>query len=135
MIALELHPHPYQPGLFVTRDGRVFVECLPSDAQSGGYFNVTVPPANGNGRGYRKRRATIVAETFDRQGRPGEEVRHLDGIPANDIAGNVVWGTHVENMADMVAHDRSIRGVRNPSARLTEAQAREIIQRLDAGEG
>jgi hypothetical protein len=37
---------------------------------------------------------------------PDLEVRHLDGEPTNNMASNLAWGTHAENMADMVAHGR-----------------------------
>jgi hypothetical protein len=37
------------------------------------------------------------------------------------------WKTHSENMADQLVHGSTTRGERNAAAKLTEAQAREII--------
>lgn len=41
--------------------------------------------------------------------------------------GHLSWKTHAENMADMIAHRTQRRGERHPCAKITEAQAREII--------
>lgn len=40
------------------------------------------------------------------------------------------WATHAENRLDMIAHQRSLRGTRNPHARLTPADVR-IIRKMD----
>ena len=37
----------------------------------------------------------------------GLEVRHLDGNPANNAVDNLAYGTHAENMQDMIAHGTS----------------------------
>lgn len=39
----------------------------------------------------------------------GMEVRHLDGDSSNPRLDNLAFGTHAENMADMVRHGRSTR--------------------------
>lgn len=50
---------------------------------------------------------SLVAETFHGPCPPGMEVRHLDGDPGNNRASNLVWGTRVENMADVIRHGRN----------------------------
>ncbi len=55
------------------------------------------------------------------------EVRHLDGNPLNNILGNLMWGTREENAADMVLHGRSMRGVKNNKAKLTEEKVLRVF--------
>jgi hypothetical protein len=50
----------------------------------------------------------------------GEEVRHLDGNPANNHLSNLAYGTRAMNLRDMVNHGRSLRGSRNPHAKLRD---------------
>lgn len=57
---------------------------------------------------------------------PGHEVCHGDGKRTNNAEGNLRWGTFKENQADRVQHGTDPAGERNPSARLTSAQARLI---------
>lgn len=84
------------------------------------------------------------------------EARHLDGNPINNVPSNLAWGTHADNMADMVRHGRQgpknhphrmcrgdahpmrarpelvRRGERSPAAKLNESQVRSIRTRTDA---
>lgn len=46
----------------------------------------------------------LVALVFLGPPRDGDEVRHLDGKPSNNVVKNLAWGTHLENMQDMVRH-------------------------------
>ncbi len=39
----------------------------------------------------------------------GQEVRHLNGDPSDPSISNLAFGTHAENMRDMVSHGRSTR--------------------------
>jgi hypothetical protein len=49
-------------------------------------------------------------------------------------ASHLRWGSHVENMADMVARGRALRGEQNKGGgKLTEAQVLEISALLSAG--
>ena len=49
----------------------------------------------------------LVAELFLPPPVSGQtEIRHLDGNPQNCHAENLAWGTHQENMQDMVRHGR-----------------------------
>ena len=127
--------NPQRPGVFVTTDGRVFLE-IKAEPSFGGYRAMHLPGTNGRGtRGITVRRHTLVAETY--VGPPpfdGAHVRHLDGNPANDKPSNLRWGSAKQNGQDTVRHGRSTRGSKNARAKLTDDQAREIKRRLRKGE-
>lgn len=55
----------------------------------------------------------LVLLAFEGPRPEGMVCRHLDGNPVNNNRGNLCWGTHRENMQDMVRHGRSARGNRN----------------------
>ena len=76
----------------------------------------------------------LVLSSFDRQKHDGEECRHLDGDPTNNKLSNLAWGTKKQNEADKLKHGTSQHGERNPSAKLTNAQANQIRQRRQNGE-
>ncbi len=46
----------------------------------------------------------LVAEAFLGPCPDGQEVRHLDGIPANNKISNLVYGTRTENILDAIRH-------------------------------
>lgn len=46
----------------------------------------------------------LVAVTFHGEPGKGNEVRHLDGDPANNSASNLAWGTSLQNKADQRRH-------------------------------
>ena len=46
----------------------------------------------------------LVLSTFDRLPDDNEEVRHLDGNPANNHLENLAWGTRADNILDQVRH-------------------------------
>lgn len=56
----------------------------------------------------------------------GHESRHLDGDPGNNEAGNLAWGTRLENMRDKQRHGTEAHGENKPGVRLTVAEARAI---------
>lgn len=61
--------------------------------------------------------------------------RHLDGNKANNVVGNVAWGSQKDNCADRDLHGTTARGERNGGgAKLTGEQAAEIRARVNAGE-
>lgn len=70
----------------------------------------------------------LVCEAFVGP-RPGRayEVRHLDGDPKNNTPTNLAWGTRRHNADDRGRHGRHMRGTRNSKAKLTEVQARLVI--------
>ena len=69
----------------------------------------------------------LVAQTFLGPQAPGQDVRHLDGDAKNNRVSNLAYGTRTENIIDVYRIGR-------PWRVLTAAQAREIRERLRAGE-
>lgn len=63
----------------------------------------------------------------------GMECCHYDGNPANNQLDNLRWDTPKGNQADKKRHGTSNEGERNPSAKLIEAQVREIRASYAAG--
>ena len=125
---MDLTPHPTIPGLYLTRDGKVFAELTISHHGYGGYSYVRLVG------GQMIRIHTLMAETFVGPRPLGQGVRHLDGNPVNNSPENLAWGTQAENMQDKIMHGTSLRGNANHNTKLTEEQAREIKRRRKAGE-
>lgn len=71
--------------------------------RQGGYLTLSLC------REGRRRSVTVhalVALAFIGECPEGQEVRHLDGDPANNRLGNLAYGTHAENMQDRLRHGR-----------------------------
>lgn len=65
---------------------------------------------------------------------PGDlVVCHNDGNPFNNHVSNLRFDTASGNEADKVAHGTSVRGVRNPGAKLDPERVREIRQLRSEG--
>lgn len=68
----------------------------------------------------------LVARAFLGAPEPDQEVRHLNGTPANNRVENLAWGTPRENSLDRRMHGTDNRGERHPLARLDDAAVRAI---------
>ena len=102
------------------RSGR----ALKTPLDDGGYPRVSL------GRGYRTRVHVIEMLAFAGPCPPGMETRHLNGIKTDlRWPENLVYGTKLENMADMVSHGTSNRGERHPLHKLTENDVLRIYDR------
>lgn len=116
-----LEPPGYQGLYRVSRFGRIWSAPRPR-ARGGllklfpdrhGYEHVTLTR---DGKQERFPVHQLVMVTFAGPCPPGMEVRHLDGNPANNrwapgdeqetkaAGGNLIYGTHARNMADMAEH-------------------------------
>lgn len=76
------------------------------------------------GRSERRSVHGLVAEAFLGRRPRGQQVRHLDGDPANNTASNLAYGTQSDNEADKVRHGRSNRGQRCGASKLTREDVR-----------
>ena len=95
----------------------------------GGYILIT-RWVNGKHRTFRVHR--LVAIAFHGEPKQGQEVLHINGIPTDNRACNLRWGTRTENCADAKRHKTAAIGSRNGQSKLNEGTA-GIIKRLIAG--
>ena len=77
----------------------------------------------------------LVLQTFYGPAPEGYLCRHLDGNPQNNRLYNLIWGTHKENYADMVKHERRYnqQGENGPQAKLNNDQIKIIKEKLRKG--
>ena len=68
----------------------------------------------------------LIAEAFHGARPIGLVVRHLNGKSGDDLAANLLWGTHKENKEDSVAHGTWARGERIGLSKLTADAVDEI---------
>jgi hypothetical protein len=64
----------------------------------------------------------------------GMEACHENGDCLDDSKSNLRWDTSTNNKADMVKHGTQPRGEKHCCAKVTDAEAQEIIERRLAGE-
>jgi hypothetical protein len=70
----------------------------------------------------------VVLSAFVGPPPDGCEAAHQNGNRQDNRVENLAWKTHQENIDDRAAHGRTARGERAGPAKLTEAQAREILR-------
>lgn len=132
-VQAEIRPVAVAPGYAVSADGRVF-SCVPC-SWSKQCPRECSPVTTGTGykmaRLHINKKSTsdgvhrLVASAFLPPPLPEQtQVRHLDGDPANNNVANLKWGTPAENAQDTIRHGRTLRGRRNPNAKLTERTVR-----------
>lgn len=127
-LRLDARPVPGFDGYYATSDGRVFSVCeMKRFLHNDGYYRITTFAKR------LRRRAgvhTLVALAFVGEPPPGKRLvcRHLDGNRQNNRPDNLAWGTVKENGEDASRHG-TLKGSRNPTARLTEDDVREIRRR------
>ncbi len=100
-------PVPHWPNYEVSDHGRVrnvSRDRLMRPYLSEGYPQVSL---SDKPRRWRVRVHTLVALAFiGPKPAPGLEIRHLDGDRLNNVPGNLAWGTHLENVRDMMRQGR-----------------------------
>jgi hypothetical protein len=124
---------PGFPDYQVTPDGRVWSvrRCRflkPSPSGRRGYLAVGLP-----GRAMYVHRLVLLAFVGPPD-LPNADGCHNDGNVRNNHLSNLRWDTRAGNLADRVRHGTAQCGERNPRAKLTDAQAKEIRRRRAAGE-
>ena len=88
---------------------------------------------HGERRYYRVHQLVMAAFVGPRP--PGMEINHIDGDAGNNRRDNLEYATRSENLRHAYKLGLcDVRGEKNPSARLTKAQARDIYRRFHAGE-
>jgi len=131
----EWRPIPSLPGYEASSEGQIRhghrILRGAVDRYGYRYFNVV---------GAKKRKAhRLVCEAFHGPAR-GRQCAHWDGDKSNNAPRNLRWATQAENAQDSVRLG-TIRvprqggkgGERHPSAKLTEAQARAILDQRGNG--
>jgi hypothetical protein len=124
--AIEWRPVPTHPGYSVNAYGEIRgpsgQTLRPMRAHRGHLYVLTPLPRRP--RKLYVHRAVLLA--FMGPPPAGQEGRHLDGDPEHNHLSNLAWGTPLQNAADKERHGRQPKGERSVTAKLTEAQVREI---------
>jgi len=96
---------PGFPGYAVTDDGQVWSDhvqrYLRPFTKASGHLVVAL---SRDKKSYSRKVHTLVALAFIGPRPEGLEVRHLNGVPADNRRENLVYGTHAENMQDALRH-------------------------------
>jgi len=79
-----------------------------------------------NGKRNMRRVCRLVLETYVGFRPRKMECRHLDGRKQNDLLKNLKWGTRRENQLDRKRHGTGNNLERNPHAKLTQQNVKEI---------
>ena len=94
-----------------------------------GYCSVTLF-AGGPEGGVHKELAVhrIVCEAFNGPCPDGQQCRHLDGNPSNNVSTNLAWGTAADNHADQIRHGTVPHnfGFSNGNCKFSDEIIREI---------
>ena len=61
------------------------------------------------------------------------EACHRNGRPAENLPGNLYWGTRVENMSDAQRHGPVARGVKHGQAKLTDDAVMRMLNKRAEG--
>jgi len=76
----------------------------------------------------------LICEAFHgAPAKPSLQVRHLDGNGQNNLPGNMIWGTQVENWADREAHGNGVKGEKHHDAKFTNEERKSIRWAVEKG--
>ena len=90
----------------------------------GGYLIATFNRKGQQGKTLRVHNLVLFAFVGPRQ--EGMEGCHNDGDRTNNHLKNLRWDTHSKNNHDKIKHGTNLPGEKNPKAKLTEDQVKEI---------
>ena len=123
---------PGFPGYYASTDGRILserrrgvTELHPIVHKPDGHLYVFLY-RQGLRRGVKCYVHQVVLRAFVGEPPPGEQCRHLDGNPRNNVLFNLAWGTRVEDTDDKRRQGRLPSGERSGTHRLTVNQVIEI---------
>lgn len=128
---LQARQIPEYPGYFISISGRIYsIHEIKPRIHSDGYLRVCL---YGTKRG-KKRQGVhqLLAKAFIKNPNGYPEVRHLDGNHLNNSIENLAWGSRKMNALDM-AHHGSLKGSKNPKAKLNKEQVLSIRKEYLAG--
>ena len=100
--------------------GRVLRQSLDRD----GYLQVTLTFVSGRQKPFKVHALILAAFVGPRP--PGCVTRHRDGVRANNVLGNLCYGTPKENTADRERHGTGQHGAQNPNVKLSWADVQFI---------
>lgn len=118
-------PVPGCPGVTVTSSGQIA-------GPSGKILKPYVAPSGHLHVLVRRKKIRVhhaVLEAFIGPRPAGMQCRHLNDEPTDNRVENLAWGTATENQADRRRNGRMPLGERSGTAKLTEADVREIRAR------
>jgi hypothetical protein len=75
----------------------------------------------------------LVAAAFIGPCPKGQQVRHLDGKPWNNVMGNLAYGTPTQNRLDMRLHGTARRGLNNHFGKYSDEVICEAIRLRASG--
>lgn len=132
--AEDIRPIPLAPGYFANADGRIFSERRGSMKERkqtpvGRYLGLVVsidrkPRFRGSHR--------LICSAFHGLPPDGQEARHIDGDPRNNVATNLVWGTHSQNERDKERHGTGNQHDGNGRALMSDEMVARVKQLLAA---
>jgi hypothetical protein len=88
-----------------------------------------------DGAVFHKRVHRLVLEAFVGECLAGMEGCHNDGDATNNKLENLRWDTKEENVKDIERHGNLPSGDNHPSAKLTDAQVKEIREKIEFHKG
>lgn len=128
------YSHPRFPQYVVTSHGRVYSFLsgrFLKPGRMGCYLGLMIVDADGKIAHVYVHR--LVLEAAVGPCPQGMEARHLNGDREDNRASNLAWGTPQQNAEDKRRHGTVLYGSRNPMAKLTWDQVREIRAMVQAG--
>ena len=134
MTSEEWRDVPSYPGYQASSLGHVRTaahKVMSGSPEPSGHIRVGVVVKGKNRKRYVH---AMVCEAFHGPCPPGKECRHGDSQPANNVPGNLSWGTRLENQHDRIANGTHNRGEKSAVAILTAEQALRIYKRAWSGE-
>jgi len=131
---VTFYEHPEFPQYLVTDAGQVFsrrAKRFLKPIRTGEYLGLMITHANG--KIVKRYLHLLTLEAVSGPRPAGMVARHLNGNRFDNRAINLAWGTVRQNAADKVRHGTDPSGVRNPMAKLTWEQVRDIRALADGG--
>lgn len=125
-------PVLHYPGYWVNTEGQLMGpsrKLLKQMRNERGYLYIFARDETGIRHKLFAHTAVLLAFQGDRP-TPLHQTRHLDGTTTNNRLANLAWGTPLENSNDKHIHGTIPCGEKAGSAKLTEADVREIRVRL-----